>query len=142
MTQQLGFFPRKSVHSNLSKDGIQRDAVCMSAVCSHLSVNFLSIWVYVVSCIWLAVVYQSVLSVRPSILCGNNFNIECNTHFLSTFFHIAILIQSIDNCHFISLLVTLTSTEGHNLGGKQNLLVIFSHTFQMIRMKFDVVMCQ
>ena len=43
-------------------------------------------------------------------------------------------ICTIDFCHFIPLSPTLTVAGGHE--------VIFSHTFQLIRMKFDVAVKQ
>ena len=52
----------------------------------------------------------------------------------------AVVIGMIDFCHFIPLSLTLTLPGGHKHSTKQRLFgFIFSHTFDLIRMKFDVM---
>ena len=59
------------------------------------------------------------------------------------FFISAMLIGTIDLYHFIRLSLTLTMPGGHKVSASQNLLAfIFSHTFHLIRMEFDIVMKQ
>ena len=81
---------------------------------------------------------ESCLSVLPAVFHDKNFNIGCfaqNVHqfllFLPNFK------GSIDFCHFVPLSLTLTFLWGHKVSTKQNL-----HTFQLIRMKFEVAMKQ
>ena len=56
----------------------------------------------------------------------------------------AMLIGTFDFYYFIPLSLTLTLYEGRKVSTKQNLFIgyIFSHTFHLIRLKFDVVMKQ
>ena len=74
----------------------------------------------------------------PAVLCGKNFNIR---HYMQTvqpnFCISSMLIGTIDFFHLILHSVTLAMPWGHKVSIKQNL---FSHTFHLIRMKFDVVM--
>ena len=50
----------------------------------------------------------------------------------------AVILGITDFCHFMLLSLTLTFARGHEVSVKQNLLAFFfSHTFQLIRMKFD-----
>ena len=79
----------------------------------------------------------------PSILCNKSFN---TGHYTQTvppnFFVHAMLIGTIDFYHFIPCPLTLTLPGIHKISTKQSIGFIFSHTFQLIRMKFDVVMKQ
>ena len=71
---------------------------------------------------------------------GKNFNIGDYTQTVQQFFFIpAILIGTIDFYHFMSFSLTLTL-----LGGRKAKPIgfIFSNTFRLIRVKFDVVMKQ
>ena len=54
----------------------------------------------------------------------------------------AMLIGAIDFSHFIPLSQTLTLAWGHKVCKAKPLGFIFSHTFQLIRIKFDVVLKQ
>ena len=51
----------------------------------------------------------------------------------------AMLAGNIDSYHFIPLSLTSNLPGGHKVSTKQNLGFIFSHTFHLIRMKFDAV---
>ena len=71
---------------------------------------------------------------------AKNFN--CG-HYTKTvqpnvFIHV-LLIDTIDCCHFIPLSLTLTLPGGHKIRAKP-IAFIFSHTFNLIITKFDVVM--
>ena len=59
------------------------------------------------------------------------------------FFISAMIIGTIDFHHLIPLSMTLAFLGGHKVSSKQNRLAfIFSHAFQLIRMKFDMVLKQ
>ena len=59
------------------------------------------------------------------------------------FFVPATIIGFFDFCHFTPLLLTLTLPGGHKVNAKQNLLAsFFSHAFNVIRAKLNVVMKQ
>ena len=55
----------------------------------------------------------------------------------------AVLIGAIDFCHYILLPLTLILIGGHKVSARLNPLgFIFCHTFQLVRMKFNVVLKQ
>ena len=54
----------------------------------------------------------------------------------------AMLGDSIDFYHFVPLSVALTLARGCGVNRRQNLLASFSRLFQLVRIKFDVVMRQ
>ena len=64
---------------------------------------------------------------------------HCKQTVLPKFFVPAMLIGTIDFCHFISLSLTLTFLWGHRVSAKQNLLASFSWTFHLIWMYVDVM---
>ena len=53
---------------------------------------------------------------------------------------LAMLIGTIDVYHFIPLSVTLALAEGYKGSAKQPLGFIFLHAFQLVWMKFDIVL--
>ena len=68
---------------------------------------------------------------QPFILHDKNFDVEHNTTKCSTsffFFLAAMLIGTIDFCHFIPLSMALTLAGSHKVSTKQNLLASFSPT--------------
>ena len=77
------------------------------------------------------------------VLHGKNFNIGHTCKYFSEFLWIrAMLVGTIDFYHFMPLSLTFTLAEGCKVSSKPNLLAfdfIFSHTLQLIWMKFGVV---
>ena len=53
-----------------------------------------------------------------------------------------IVIPTIDFYHLMPLSMTLTVPGSHKVSAEQNLLASFCHTFQLIRIEFDMVMKQ
>ena len=79
--------------------------------------------------------------VRPSILRGQTFNVGRYAQLFQPNPCIqAMRVGTITFYNFVPLSMTLTLAEGHKLSAKQNVLVIFSDTFQLTRMKFDPVL--
>ena len=64
---------------------------------------------------------------QPAVLHGKNFNVGyCKQTFRPNTFILAMLIGTIEFCHFIPLSVTLTLAGGHKVSTEQNLLASFS----------------
>ena len=86
-------------------------------------------WIDVMNCVSLA-----------GCLAWQNFKVGCYMHILTNFFIPAMFIGIIDFYNFIPLSLTLTMAGGHKVSTKQNLSARFSCTFQLTRMKFDMVL--
>ena len=79
---------------------------------------------------------ESYSYVRPSCVAKTlTLNITCQVS--------AMLIGTTDFYHFMPLSLTMTLPGVHKVSAKQkSICFIFSHTFHLIKMKFDVVMTQ
>ena len=86
-------------------------------------IHMSSTWICVISCVSLT---SQPLSTHPSILCGKNFDVRHDTHFLTNSFIPAMCIDTIDLFHFITLSVALP--DSHKFSRKENLLASFSRT--------------
>ena len=77
------------------------------------------------------------------VLRDKNFNTgHYMQNFLPNFFIRAMLLGTIDFCHFIPLLLTLNLPWFTKSAQSKPIGFIFSHTFHLMRMKFDMAMKQ